>query len=1211
MLTKIAAFEIRYQLRSPLFIVGFLIFFLLAFGSVTVDQIQIGGRGNVNVNSPFAILQTLAIMNVFALFVVTAFVANVVIRDDETGFAPILRATQVTKFDYLVGRFIGAILVAFLVMASVPLAILIGSWMPWLDQEKLGPLVISHYLYALFLFGLPTILVMGAGFFSLATATRSMMWTYVGVIAFLVLFITSRVLLRDPAFDTISALADPFAIGALNQVTKYWTASDRNTMLPAMSGLLLYNRLIWLAVALALFAFAFSIFRFETKGAKSAKNATGLNDETKAAGRRQKSEKIDIAPSIKPLAATDASRSTRWQQFLALTRFDMGFVFKSPAFFVLLAIGVFNAFGGMAATIEFRGTTYFPVTRAMVEVLQGAFTIVPIIIAIYYAGELVWRDRERRIHEIVDATAAPDWAFVIPKILAITLVLLASYLVAALTAILFQLFHGYTGVSLSAYLLWFVLPGLITAVQLAALAVFVQALVPHKFMGWAVMLIYVVASVTMSTIGFEHNLYNFGGESGVPLSDMNGMGRFWVGRAWFHAYWLAFALMLLVATHLLWRRGAETRLAPRFARLRSRFVGSPGVIFGAAALAWAGIGGFIFYNTNVLNDYQTQPQREQLQANYEKELLPFEKLPQPKITDVVLDVELFPKRARALTKGTYTIENRTTAPVPAVHVRWASPLKMQTLEVEGAVMQKEYKDFDYRIYQFATPMQPGEKRVVRFTTLLEERGFPNSRPLTRIVDNGTFLDNSSVTPMIGMGRDMLLQDRSKRRKYGLPSELRLAKLEDQTANATQYLREDSDWVNASLTVTTDADQIPVAPGYVVSDRVEGNRRTLVTRSEAPIMHFFSMQSARYAEKRDVWKSKDGKPVDLAVYYYPPHAHNVQRMLDAMKASLDVFNEKFSPFQFRQARILEFPAYEKFAQSFANTVPYSEGIGFIQNFDESKSDEKIDLVTYVTAHEIGHQWWGHQIVGAEKQGMTLLSESFAQYSALLVMEKLYGKEQIRKFLKGELDRYLRSRGGEVIEELPLVRVENQNYIHYEKGALAMYWLKEVAGEEVVNRALQKLLAEFAFKAAPYPSSTDFIRLLRAEAGPQHELLITDLFENITLYDMKATDATAAKRADGKFDVSFTVDGKKLYADGKGKEAEAALDEPFDIGVFTDEPGKKGYTRESVLLLERRNMKSGKQVISLVVDALPKFVGVDPYNKRIDRNSDDNSTKVEMK
>jgi aminopeptidase N len=384
----------------------------------------------------------------------------------------------------------------------------------------------------------------------------------------------------------------------------------------------------------------------------------------------------------------------------------------------------------------------------------------------------------------------------------------------------------------------------------------------------------------------------------------------------------------------------------------------------------------------------------------------------------------------------------------------------------------------------------------------------------------------------------------------------------------------------------------------------------VTRTEAPIQHFFSMQSARYAVSKDTWKDRDGKPVELAVYYFPAHDHNVRRMLDAMKVSLEVCSESFSPFQFRQARILEFPAYAMFAQSFANTVPYSEAVGFIQNHNEAKNDEKIDLVTYVTAHEIGHQWWAHQLIGADKQGMTLLSETFAQYSALLVMEKLYGKEQIRKFLKGELDQYLRSRGREVIEELPLNRVENQPYIHYQKGALTMYWLKEVVGADVVNRALQKLLAEFAFKPAPYPSSADFIRLLRAEAGPQHDALITDLFEKITLYDMKATDGKAKKLPDGKFEVSFTVEGKKLYADGQGKETEAPLDEPFDVGVFTDEPGKKGYQRESVLLMERRPLKTGRQVVTLTVGNVPKFVGVDPYNKRIDRNSDDNLTRVQV-
>ena len=1198
MLRQIAAFELRYQLRSPLLFVGFALFFLFSFGSATIEQIQIGGRGNININSPMTLLQTTAILNVFAIFVITAFVANAVIRDDETGFAPILRATRISKFDYLVGRFTGAIAVAFIIVASVPLGILAGSWMPWVDSEKVGPFVAGHYLYALFVYSLPTLLVIGAGFFALATATRSMMWTYVGAVGFLVLFLTSRLLLRDQAYDTLSALADPFGIGAMRQATKYWTAAEQNSQVPAVAGLILYNRLLWLGIAAGLFALAYAIFRFEARGSSVS------------SARRDKTARADPAPAMRALAAPDSGRATRWRQLLALTRFDMRFVFKSPAFFVLLAIGMFNAFGAINGVVNFQNTAYFPVTRAMVVALEGAFNIIPIIIAIYYAGELVWNDRDRRMHEIVDATAAPDWAFLTPKVLAIALVLLASYLAAVATAVIFQVLHGYTRIEPAAYLLWFVLPGIVSALLLAALSVFVQALVPHKFMGWAVMLVYVVATVTLNNIGFEHNLYNYAGEPAVPLSDMNGMGRFWIARAWFQAYWLAFALMLMVAAHLLWRRGVETRLGPRFARMRLRLRGAPGVVMGAAAAAWIGIGAFNYYNTNVLNRYLPQPAEEKLAANYERALLALESVVQPRIVDIKLAVDIEPANVRATTIGSYVIENRTAGPLPAVHVRWNRLLKMQSLEVEGATLQKEYKEFDYRIYGFAPPMQPGERRVIRFSTLLEERGFPNSRPLTRIVGNGTFLNNQLIAPFLGMARDALLQDRVKRRKNDLPSELRLARLEDQAAGANHYLRHDTDWVNAELSVTTDADQVPVAPGYTVSDTVTGNRRTLVTRTDAPIHNYFSMQSARYAISKDTWMAPDGKAVELAVYHHPPHAHNVRRILDAMKASLELFAAGFSPYQFRHARILEFPAYATFAEAFAGTVPYSEAIGFIQNHDETKNDVKIDLVTYVTAHEIAHQWWAHQIIGADKQGRTMLSETFAQYSALLVMEKLYGPEQIRKFLKTELDQYLRSRGGEVLEELPLDRVEDQPYVHYRKGSLAMYWLKEAVGADVVNRALQKLLAEFAFKPAPYPATTDFIRLLRAEAGPQHDQLITDLFEKITLYDMKATAATAKKRPDGKYDVSFTVEGRKLYADGKGKETEAPLAEPFDVGAFAEEPGKKGYQRESVLLLDRRPLRSGAQVITLTVDRAPKFVGVDPFNKRIDRNSDDNLTRVQV-
>ena len=145
-----------------------------------------------------------------------------------------------------------------------------------------------------------------------------------------------------------------------------------------------------------------------------------------------------------------------------------------------------------------------------------------------------------------------------------------------------------------------------------------------------------------------------------------------------------------------------------------------------------------------------------------------------------------------------------------------------------------------------------------------------------------------------------------------------------------------------------------------------------------------------------------------------------------------------------------------------------------------------MVTYVTAHEVGHQWWAHQVIGADQQGATLLVESLAQYSALMVMEQMYGPEQIRKFLKYELDRYLRSRGGEVLEELPLMRVENQPYIHYQKGGAGRCTCcKDQIGEDKVNaRAARAARASSRSSRRRIRDSTDLVRRSARGAGPEH-------------------------------------------------------------------------------------------------------------------------------
>ena len=391
------------------------------------------------------------------------------------------------------------------------------------------------------------------------------------------------------------------------------------------------------------------------------------------------------------------------------------------------------------------------------------------------------------------------------------------------------------------------------------------------------------------------------------------------------------------------------------------------------------------------------------------------------------------------------LKNTSGSPIRDVHVRKLDQdAEFLKLELAGAKLVSDDEKFGYRIYRFDQPLAPGATTTLTFRSRIWNRGFRASSPATDVIENGTFVNNFAFAPVIGMNRQNLLSDRSQRRRQGLPPELRPARLEDMKATARNYIG--TDWVNSDITVTTDAGQVPIAPGKRVSDVTRGDRRTARFVSPAPILNFFSIQSSDYEVA-----SRDHNGVKLSVFYHKGHDWNVPKMLKAMAASLDYYRANFGPYQFDYARIIEFPGYASFAQAFAGTMPYSESIGFNANTNDP---EKIDFTTYVIAHEIAHQYWAHQVIGADMQGGTLTSETLAQYSALMVMKHLYGPDQIRRFLKYELDNYLSGRKGEAVEELPLERVENQAYIHYRKGAVAMYLLQERLGEAAVNRALAR-------------------------------------------------------------------------------------------------------------------------------------------------------------
>ena len=1193
MFGAITLFELRYQLKNPVFWVVAILFFLITFGATTVDQISIGSGGNVHKNAPFAVVQVHQILSLFFMFVTTAFVANVIVRDDESGFGPMVRATRVSKFDYLFGRFTGAALAGALAFLVVPLAIVIGSVMPWLDPETLGPNRIADYAYAYLVLALPNVLLTSAIFFAVATLTRSMMYSYVGVVVFLVLYLVLNGFLRTkPELRETAALIEPFGFAAIGNATRYWTAAERNGLTPPLTGALLANRAIWMGVALAALGFAGWRFRFAEGGLSARAAARAAKKEAKAAAVLPQT--VAVLPTPRPAAAAGA-------RLWARIRFEMGLVFKSPAYVVLLLIGLFNASGALIFANEIYGTPARPLTFALIEQLNGSFTIFPIIIAIYYAGEVVWRDRDRRFHEIVDSTSLPNWAYLVPKVLAVAGVLFTSLIVSVLAAMLVQLWRGVTALEPLQYLAWYVLPSGIFMVQLAVLSVFVQALSPNKYVGWAVMVVYLVASITLGNIGFEHPLYNYGAVTPARFSDLNGNQIGALGGLWLQIYWSFVALLLAVLAHLLWRRGTDVSLWPRLRALPRRLAGVPLALILISLAGSAASGGFIWHNTNVLNDYRTRDDNEARQAEYEKRYARYLGLKQPSTTDVKLRVDLWPEQRRMQAQGQMRLVNDTGAPLADLHVRLGSiKSEIARITVPGARLAMDDAENKYRIYRFDRPLAPGAQLAVDFTITRAQAGFPSRGEDTNLIANGSFMNNGDFMPQIGMSQDGFLQDRAKRRKYGLIPERRLPKLGDTAALDRNYLG-NADWVNSDITLATSAGQTPIAPGRKVEDRVEGGRRIARFVSPQPILSFFSVQSAAYAEK-----SADADGVKLTVYHHPSHAYNVDTMLASMKTSLAYFRKNFGPYQFDYARIIEFPGYETFAQAFAGTIPFSESIGFLAANDDP---EKIDYVTYVTAHEVAHQYWGHQIISAEMQGGTLFVETMAQYSALMVMKQLYGEDKIRRFLKYELDNYLRNRGGEIIEELPLNRVENQGYIHYRKGSLVMYLLADRLGEDRVNAMLAGILAAHKFKGAPYLTSTTLVdgykSLARNDAERQ---LVSDLFERITLYDLKATAATTRKLADGRWETRLTVDAAKLYADGKGVEKAAPLADTIDVGLFTAKPGQGAFSRTDVLAMTLLPVQSGKQVLVLISKAKPAFAGIDPYNKYVDRNSDDNLVDV---
>jgi len=740
------------------------------------------------------------------------------------------------------------------------------------------------------------------------------------------------------------------------------------------------------------------------------------------------------------------------------------------------------------------------------------------------------------------------------------------------------------------------------------LAFFIQVMVNNKFLGYALMVVFFIATLVLSNLGVEHRLFQFGSSDLGPYSDMNGFGHYIPGFSWFNIYWFGLAVVLFAISILFAVRGSEALMRIRFRIGKLRLSRGLMIMIITSLMVFLLSGCYIYYNTNVLNEYANSDEQLEDRANYEKTLKKYQYLTQPKISDVNMEVDIYPYQRDYTARGTYTLVNRSDEMISEIHIQLNTDYQIHTdtlLFSTPATIKESFDDFGYRIYALASPLALGEEMTMTFLTRFDTEGFVEGSPNNTVVFNGTFF-NSSQFPSLGYNEAFELSTDSDRKDHDLKPKDRSLDRDDPRGLDHSFFGDDADGIMFEMTVSTSDDQIAIAPGYLQKEWEENGRRYFHYKMDVPMANFYNVVSARYEVLRDKMTipldSGTEKEIALEIYYHKGHEYNLERMMKAMKHSFKYFSENFSPYQYRQMRIMEFPRYASFAQSFANTVPFSEGIGFML---EIKDEDDVDVAYFVTSHELAHQWWGHQIVPGDVQGAAMLSETLSQYSALMVMKQEYSTENMQEFLKEEMNRYLTGRSGEQKREMPLNLVESQSYIHYGKGAVNMFALQDYIGEDSVNAALKRFVNEWhAYSDKDrFPTTKDLIPYFRAVTADSMQHVITDLFERIILFENKTNEASARKTGDSEWELTLDLSTKKLEADTLGTETEIKLNDWIDVGVYTFRDGK-----ERLIYLEKHKFSQNENTITITVNEDPVRAGIDPINKLIDRNPTDNTKSV---
>ncbi|MBD2252781.1 ABC transporter permease/M1 family aminopeptidase [Nostoc parmelioides] len=1170
--SAIFKFEIFYHLRRPTFWLIAILFFTIGF----TDIVAKAGPGNAFffVNSPAEIFQVTIWYTIFGILAASAFVAETFVRDSNYRMEALILATPIRKRDYLTTRFIAAFGVTLLAFSTYIPGMLLGTIIPGLNPFALGAFRPEAYVASYGFFVLPNLFLVAAIAFAIASKTRSIIITYAGAIVLVMLYLVSLMLVGVDVIDfelyRIWAMLDPFGFYAFEEKTLTWTVFQHNNLMPSLGGTLFWNRLLWITIAVAGWMWSYHTYSMKVMEKSPVKTKV----------KTTKSQPININRNYSP--AYSPASSLLWQQWINRAWFETNLILRGRAFILL------TAFGLISLIVSAMGTRTYNYSNPSTDILIHAANIyleyILFAIIIVYAAELFWRDRELRLQAVIDATPISNAALLLSKLTALFIIITINLLLAMVVMVGYQAINGYYNFEFTLYLQMLFVEHSPYFYLTAVLALFTQIVTRHKYAGMALAVLISLSKIPLHALGLYHNLYRFAATNDIEYSLMNGYGHLLTGHLLCSLYWAIGGAILMMLAYIIYPRGSfDQSLVKDWRRGWRNTNKKVKRALAALVFMFAGVGGWIGYNTIIVNAYKP-PTSEETAAEVERRYKKYENLPMPVVTETRLNIDLYPEQRYFIAQGEYLLENRTQSPIREIHLLTFINLKIDDVKYPGLKLRSSDKKLGYHIYDLEKPLMPGEKQTMQFVTRIERpQGFRNEVDNDDIymiypndvVGNGTYLYSPFILPFVGYTKMVENKKAWLRQKLNLPPlEDRMRKHDDPVGLSQGLMLTHLSWGKTDITIGTSATQTAITSGKLIKEWTQGDRKYFRYQSTTPKRGEFTIYSGRYKVYRN-----NNYRVPIEIYYHPPHEENVKLIATQIGEALEFYEKTFGVYPFPQVRVTEFVFYNGMVFSDAGTIGIPEVLVWKSQAQGLGKENIIDWLSYLLAQA----WWDEQIMAADVAGGMTINESLSAYaSSLYQRSRRTPKEQVlaRKQLMRDFFRQL---GKIDFKEPPLTDVYNETPIARYKGGMVLELVEDIIGKEALLSAIRDFLNKYRHKSAPYATVIDLRDAILSKAAAERREVISELFAQVITYQVSLTDAVWQNLPDGKYKIKLKVEAQKLYTSNLGEQKSAVLNIPFTVSL-EDASGNRIYQ-------QKHQVNQQQATIEVVTDELPTYAAVD--------------------